>query len=86
MPSAGQLRVAARDGKVEEVRTLLNARANIEEKSVVSEATGTSVAAGFLGVLSYLWMLLESVLCRTVHAAAPTEHFSHSKLGRFAFS
>ena len=48
MPSAGQLMLsAARDGKVEEVQTLLNARADIEEKDAVSEATGTSVAAVF---------------------------------------
>ena len=48
MPSAGPLSSAAISGKVEEVRTLLDARANIEEKSAVSDGAGTSVAEGLL--------------------------------------
>ena len=84
MLSAGQLSSAAISGKVEEVRTLLNARANIEEQDGVSDGAGTSVAAGFVGVVSCLWKLLKSLVCRTEHAAAPTRNCSHSsKLGHF---
>ena len=52
MLSAGQLLSAAIDGEVKEVRALLNARANIEEQDEVSDGAGTSVAAGFVGVVS----------------------------------
>ena len=58
MPSAGQLSSAAGSGEVEEVRTLLKAGANIEEKTTVRDGAGTSVAAGFVGVVSCLWKLL----------------------------
>jgi hypothetical protein len=53
MTSTRQLLFAARDGKVEEVQTLLNARANIELKDAVRGRAGTSVAAGFLGVVGF---------------------------------
>ena len=86
MPSAGQLSSAVESGKVGEVRTLLNARANIEEKNAVSDGVGTSVAAGFVGVVSCLWKLLKKLSRRTEHAAAPTGNGTHSKLGHFVFS
>jgi hypothetical protein len=44
MPKDGELVKAARHGEFEEVRRLL-ANANIEEKDVVSDGGGTSVAA-----------------------------------------
>ena len=52
MPRAGLLLSAAIDGEVKEVRALFNARANIEEQDEVSDGAGTSVAAGFVGVVS----------------------------------
>ena len=86
MPSAGQLLSAAESGKVGEVRTLLNARANIEEKNAVSDGAGTSVEAGFVGVVSCLSTLLKVLSCRKGHAAAPTGYCSHSKLGHSVYS
>ena len=51
MPRTGQLMSAAVHGNVEEVRTLLKAGADIEERDKVSDGAGTSVAAGFVGVV-----------------------------------
>ncbi|KAJ1465674.1 hypothetical protein T484DRAFT_1863944 [Baffinella frigidus] len=47
MPRDGELISAARDGKLEEVRTLIRAGADINEKDSVSDGAGTRVAAGF---------------------------------------
>ena len=47
MPRDGQLRSAARDDKLEDVRTLIRDGANINAKDEVSGGVGTSVAAGF---------------------------------------
>jgi hypothetical protein len=86
MRTAGQLFFAAQAGRVEKARTLLSARANVEDKDEVIDGAGTSVAAGFVGVVSCLWKLLKRLSCRTGHAAAPTGNCSHSKLGHFVFS
>ena len=86
MPGGGNLSFAANFGMVEEVRTLLYARANIEEEDAVTDGAGTSVAAGFVGVVSCLWKLLESLSYRTGNAAASTANWSHFKLGHFVFS
>jgi hypothetical protein len=47
MPTDGALVRAAKRGALEEVLKLIDARANIEEKSPVRDGAGTSVAAGF---------------------------------------
>ena len=47
MPTDGALVQAAWHGALEEVQTLIEDRANINEKSSVSDGVGTSVAAGF---------------------------------------
>ena len=48
MPTDGALNSAALRGALEEVRTLLEDGASIEEEDKVSDGTGTSVAAGAL--------------------------------------
>ena len=48
MPTDGALIAAARRGALEEVQTLLEARAYIDEKDLVSEGAGMSVVAGVL--------------------------------------
>jgi hypothetical protein len=45
MPTDGQLVKAADNGRLEEVRRLINDRASIDERDEVSGGTGTSVAA-----------------------------------------
>ena len=44
---AGEMLKAAQGGALEEVRTLIQDRADIDEESWVSDGAGTSVAAGF---------------------------------------
>jgi hypothetical protein len=85
MPSAGQLQSAVSSGEVEEVRTLLKARANIEEKDTVGDGAGTSVLAVFVSVVGCVWKFLKSLSCRIGHAAAPTGNCSPSNLGHFVF-
>ena len=48
MPTDGQLVKAADNGRLEEVRRLINDRASIDERDEVSGGTGTSVAVGVL--------------------------------------
>jgi hypothetical protein len=48
MPTERALRSAALNGRVEEVRQLIEARANIEDPDAVSDGAGTSVTAGEL--------------------------------------
>ena len=48
MPTDGALVAAARRGALEEVQTLIEARAYIDEEDLVSDVRGTSVAAGVL--------------------------------------
>ena len=47
MPTDGALINAAYRGALEEATTLLEARANTEEKDEVGDGTGISVASGF---------------------------------------
>ena len=66
MPTDGELVGAATFGQLEKVRTLLEVRANVDEKSKVSDGTGTSVAAS----LSVWHVVLNMVqMCGRVHAA-----------------
>ena len=66
MPTDGELVGAASFGQLEKVRTLLEVRANVDEKSKVSDGTGTSVAAS----LSVWHVVLNMVqVCGRVHAA-----------------
>jgi hypothetical protein len=46
MPTSGELVKAATNGALEEVQTLIENRASIDEKDSVSDGAGTSVAAG----------------------------------------
>ena len=46
MPTDGELVKAADNGKLEEVRTLLEARAHIDEIDEVSDGAGANVTAG----------------------------------------
>ena len=51
-PPDGALRKAAHHGALEEVRTLIEARANIEDPDAVSDKAGVSVAPrGYCGVV-----------------------------------
>ena len=66
MPTDGELVGAASFGQLEEVRKLLHASANIDEKGKVSDGTGTSVAAS----LSAWHVVLNMVqVCGRVNAA-----------------
>ena len=66
MPTAGALVAAATLGKLEEVQTLIEARAHVEEKNSVGDGRGTSVAAGVLA-----WHVVLNVVqgCGVVNAA-----------------
>ena len=50
MPTDGELISAAATGKVGEVRRLLEAGANIDERDIVSGGVGTSVCSTWCGV------------------------------------
>ena len=50
MPTDGELISAAATGKVGEVRRLLEAGANIDERDIVSGGVGTSVCFTWCGV------------------------------------
>ena len=66
MPTVGALVAAARRGALEEVQTLIEAHASIEERDEVSDGVGTSVAAGVLA-----WHVVLNVVqgCGVVNAA-----------------